>query len=1408
MFYFLAAESTSLFSKIFNSILKKTNSIKLNQSALIAAFLFLLTALLSAREYSKQREISPELTFQHFYTTDGLPSNGITALHQDRKGFIWIGSSGGITRYDGYNFTTFANVPGDTNSISKSLVWSIFEDHENILWIGTQEGGLNCFDPALEKFTRYTHNPEDPGSLGKGAVMSIYEDRDHTIWVGTRGGGLNRLDRNTGKFTRFVHNQAVSGSISSNVANSIFQDKAGNLWIASMDGGLNIFDYSTETFTSYSVQNADDKNSKNIPMSYVLESRSGALWSSTMGNGLFRMEMRKTDGKIDLDFIHQTGESGSANLFGDLRIFRMTEDLNGDIWLATWGNGLLRFSPTSSSFTQYTASEAPQSLSNDFCFDLLQDRSGVLWAGTDNGLNKTDLEKKPFFTYQYDPDDPQSLLREHVYRIYEDNQGAMWIGNGQLSKLASDYQPGDRPIFKHFKDGITGNVEAILETADGNLWIGMHEAGLLYMDSHTGNIIQYNHNPDDASSLSHHTVLSLYADKTGTLWIGTHGGGLNRLKPEEFGKRNANFQHLRFESKNSGDMNIQHIWRILEDRTGIMWVGTRGGLIRYDPNTNEELNRFINHPNNPATISNSSVLAIYEDRDGTIWAGTLGGGLNKYNAGDSSFTVYSIKQGLANDVIMDISQDGSGNLWLATENGISRFDPVSETFRNFKGLNGILNGEFSTCVFSGQGTMYFGGAHGMVIFDPDSIQDNPVKPSVAFTNLQLFNSPVKISDQNSPLKKHISYANELTLQHDQNIITVEFSALHFTNPQKNAYAYKLDGFNDAWSYIEQKREATYTNLDPGEYTLRVKAANSDGVWNNEGASLQITILPPWWRTWWAYGLYAALLLATGYAVRRYDLGRMKLKIETSKLRELDELKSNFFANISHEFRTPLTLILGQIENLQEEIVAGGSQKKLEMAKRNATRLQQLINQLLDLSKIESGKMSLQAQEADIIPLLRALFSSFESIAVQKNIKLEFTASPQDIMIYFDREKFEKIFLNLVSNAIKFTPENGIVSVSISFSSSSTEVVEINVKDSGVGIPADQLPFIFDRFYQVESVQQSDHSGTGIGLALVKELVEIHRWKINVASEEGCGTIFTIMLPLGRRHLSDNEITSTTSFQETSLEPRPSFTADQSSSMTPKEAESEEEGLVILVVEDNPDMRDYIAEKLKSRYKIMEAGDGRKGLEVAREQIPDLIISDVMMPEMDGYELATELRKDIRTSHIPIIMLTARVAEEDKLKGLEAGVDDYLTKPFSQRELFVRVNNLIDLRKKLRQRFSTATIVKPSEIKATSLDEAFLERVLKFVDAHLEDETLDPASLARAVNMSISQVNRKLKALIDQPAGQLIRSMRLQRAADLLKQNAGNVAEIAYKVGFGNQAHFSTMFQKQFGCSPSEYRQRK
>jgi len=766
---------------------------------------------------------------------------------------------------------------------------------------------------------------------------------------------------------------------------------------------------------------------------------------------------------------------------------------------------------------------------------------------------------------------------------------------------------------------------------------------------------------------------------------------------------------------------------------------------------------------------------------------------------------------------MGILEDEQENLWLSTNNGISKFDPLQETFSNFDIRDGLQGNEYNlaSCFKDKNGKMYFGGSNGYNVFHPDSINKNLVIPSIVLTDFKIFNKSIS-PNINSPLIKSVSETKEIILSYHQSVFSFEFAALEYTIPGKNKYAYKMEGVDPDWVYTDATRRfATYTNLDPGKYIFKVKGSNNDGIWNEQGTSVNVIILPPWWKTKVAYSFYIFLFGFFIVMVWRFRTNRLKMKhdleleqLQAEKLKEVDEIKSQFFTNISHEFRTPLTLIKGPAKLIVDQTKDKTIKDNAILINRNSEKLGRLVTQLLDLSKLEAGKMKLKTTQVNIVSILKELVLSFASYAERKNITLNFSAVEKQIMVYLDTEKVEKIINNIISNAFKYTAAKGKIRVQIS---QSKKFVELKITDTGIGISRERISKIFDRFYQGNQKQIEKQEGTGLGLALTKELVVLHKGEIDVESKEGEGTTFIIKFLLGKNHLKSDEI-----FESKQEEDKIIFEQTDSESIVTDEninsgllmktdlSSNKSEKLLLLIVEDNADVRQYIRGFLESDYKIMEAIDGEDGYNKSIAEIPDLIVSDVMMPKIDGIELTDKLKNDERTSHIPIILLTAKATSKDKIEGYETGADDYIMKPFDIQELKVRIKNLIDQRKKLRQHFQKEEIFKLEDKNISSIDKKFLKRAVGIIHEHLSDTTFGVESFAIELAIGRTSLYKKIMALVGEPPGDLIKRIRLSNAAILLKNNSGNISEIAFEVGFNNPAYFSECFKKQIGVTPSKY----
>ncbi len=1414
-------------------------------------FLLLFLILIWSHQTFPQTHVPEKIKFKHFTKEEGFPENFIWRVIQDHKGFLWIGSQEGLIRYDGQKFKAFKHSPEDPNSLGTNSVYTLYEDKLETLWVGTGGGGLNRYNAEQENFTRYVYNPEDTTSINSNYVTLIYEDKSGTLWIGTNF-GLNIFNRENEQFTRYKNIREDSTILISNTVSFIYEDSKSNLWIGTRSGSLNKFN-NNKTFTDY-LHNPNNLHSlSKHSITGICEDNSGDIWISTSGGGLNKLI--NNDEKHPPFFAHFISNPNDPTSLNNNNITSMYIDSNNIMWLGTWGGGLSRTISiidkySRVSFISYKHDPVDlTSLSINNIRHIYLDNSGLFWIATwGGGLDLFNTKQKQFKHFKHKPGDPFSLSANAVLSVLEDRSGTLWIGNwdGGLNKM-------DRTTnkFSHYKNNpndpksLSDNtVSVIYEDKTGTLWIGTWNGGLNKFDKRTEKFYHYKHDPSNPQSISDNNILSIAEDESGILWIGTMYGGLNK-----FEKDSERFNHFTYYPDNPNGISSTDVHALFIDNSGILWIGTKqgGGLDALDL----QKEKFFNYKNDPSdlnSLSNNKISSIYEDKTGTIWVGTQEGGLNKFDRVNGKFRHFKMKDGLPSVFVTGILEDDRGNLWLSTTNGLSKFNPNTESFRNYDVEDGLQGNEFEellACCKSKTGELIFGGTNGFNMFYPDNIKDNTHIPPVYITDFQLFNKPVPIGydslSRRTILNKSIIDCEEIELNYNDKVFSFEFAALDFQAPMKNKYVYKMEGFDKNWTYTDASRNlATYTNLDPGDYVFRVKGSNNDGVWNEVGASIKIIILPPWYQTMLAYLIYSLLIISIIYFTWKAQIKRIKNKheyemsrFEAQKLHDVDELKSRFFTNISHEFRTPLTLILGPAKQIFEKVKDEKIKSELGLIHRNARKLLELVNQLLDISKLESGNMKLQTNPQNIVSLLKTLVLSFTSYAERKRITLKFNPVENEIIVYLDKDKIEKIITNILSNAFKFTAVGGRIEVAVirhpepvlpsgrlvSGSPSESkklkqvqldnqEFVEILISDTGIGISKEKMSKIFDRFYQVDGSHTREQEGTGIGLSLTKELVELHKGKIEVESEEGKGTTVSVKIRLGKEHLKPEEISEADKEQEYGKEKEREDYYEETENKAEQKVGIEffgkEELPLLLIVEDNSDVRNYIKDNLKTDYRVLEAADGEDGYNKSIEQMPDLIVSDVMMPKMDGFKLCEKLKTDERTSHIPVILLTAKAAKEDKLTGYETGADEYLMKPFEPDELRARIKNLIEQRKRLHQHFQKEGLIELNEVKITSADKKFLQQAFSIISQNISNESFGVEVFAENLSVSKSLLHKKIVSLTGEPPVEIIRRIRLNKAASMIENKFGNLSEIALEVGFSNPAYFSECFKKQFGVPPSQY----
>ena len=1349
------------------------------------------------------------LTTQFEIVEDGLSGNTVLCLFQDSRGFLWVGTYSGLNRYDGYKVKAYKFDDSKESTISNDMIRGICEDNEGNLWVGTNSG-LNKFVRDTERFTRFLNRDDDPSSISNNQVNAVCKDLKGDIWAATEN-GLNMYDMKNKKFIRYMGDHDEPSGLKNSKLYSLYQDKDGYMWIGG-NSWLNKFDPAKKEFSSVFLDPSLEAGDAGSAVS-ICEDHNGLLWIVMFQGGIASYD--KSNGGL-IYYLNDPLDNTSISS-NSLRV--VFEDSQNRLWIGSYDSGLNLFDRDKKKFTRISKSYRRDGLNDNGVYSILEDRSGILWFGTwAGGLNKYG-QKYKFKTFSHNPEDQNSLGSNEVYAVYVDQYNELWVGT---ETTGLDRIDRDRTKITHYShsssnlNSISSNaVYTICEDKSGYIWVGTGGRGVNRFERSTGKFTCFKHIQGDLYSLGNDIVSQMRCDSKGNIWIGMEEGIDKYIQGED------KFVHYTHKDNDPGSLDKHLIYSLYVDRMDNIWAGTNGGgIYKYD----RQIDDFRKYTPFPTGNSVNAVSVIFQDKNGSYWAGT-NGGIIKFEPQKKLFRLYSEVDGLISNTVNGILEDNNGNLWISTGKGLSRFDPVVESFTSYDASSGLQGTEFNTWAYfkNTAGRMYFGGTNGLTSFDPSEIKDNQHIPDMIISDINVLHTNIAIGYDSIfgriILEKSISETKQIELNYDENIISFEILALDFKNPRGNKYAFILEGFDKEWTYKDaSQRYITYTNLNPGKYVFRIRGSNSDGVWNEVGTSLTLIVRHPWWGSWWAYSLYLILFITAFAGSSRFYLNRKALKNQlklehehASKLAEVDRIKSNFFTNVSHEFRTPLTLIMGPSDNIIKSSSGEEIKKEAETIRRNAGRLLRLINQLLDLSKLDEKKLKLHAAEANIISFIKGIVMSFEAFAERKDLTLSIQASKNNISLYFDRDKMEHIITNLLSNAIKFTSKGGYITVKIIEKDEDTLLIKI--KDTGIGISESEIPKLFDRFYQVDSSQTREYEGSGLGLSLTKELVELHHGTISVESKVGnpktgkAGwTEFTIELPRGEYHLTEDEILKKPETIEIHDLPEPEVIENPVSVQeeTQKAEENNNDKTIILIVEDNKDVREYIREILNNDYCVEEAINGEQGVRKAERIIPDLIVSDIMMPKMDGNQLTRILKNEEKTSHIPIILLTAKCEQESRIEGLETGADDYLTKPFDTEELRIRIKNLIENRRKLQEKFRRGGPAPFREVKHFGrLDQNFIDKLNKIIDEHLSEEEFSIEDLGKGVNMSRSQVHRKLTALTGKSPSLYMRSLRLAKASELIRAQTGNISEIAYSVGFSSPAYFTRCFKEEFGFPPSD-----
>ncbi|MDN3580335.1 hybrid sensor histidine kinase/response regulator transcription factor [Mucilaginibacter flavus] len=1326
---------------------------------------------------------------------DGLLSNTINAILKDHYGFLWFATADGLDRFDGMEHKPYRFDPADKSGYRSKEVTSIYEDQAGQLWVATLGGGLYYLDRSLDRFKTY---PESPSyrNLANSYIKSIYGDAHGRIWIGMIG-GLCVLDPKTKQEIYYQTDNNKQGQLHSGIILSIFRDSQNRMWIGT-DKGLYLYDEKSNNFIAFRHENNNLSSIPNEGINTIAECQH-RLWIGT-NNGLSCLS---PDLKTFKNFKYNPNDDSTIS--GNL-IYSIAA--NGDkIWVGTEG-GLNILDPVSGKVKRYNHDDRDKfSISSKSIRCIYNDPDGIYWLGTyQGGVDKYDKNLTLFNSKQNNAFDPAGLSAPFVSSFAETRDGDLFVGTdgGGLNLLHSKSGLFSHIAIKSKAKNNSAGLPILSMMLDGNqqLWIGTFQDGLFIYDTKTGGYKQLNAGKGD-EQINHNEIFCLKESSKGKIWIGTNGGGVNVYDP---GKKTF-FKYVST-AASAGESLLPvngFIRAIEEDHEGNIWIGTYGsGIAVLNPATQKF--KVYNNKSTGMAIDRTFSL-LQDDHSGNMWIGTAGDGLYCFNSGQKKIINYAAPDELTDGVVHKILEDYSGNIWLSTDKGICTLNKTSKKFTHYNACNGLQNDAFidGSGIRTKKGVLFFGGAKGFNYIDPQQeVKHNDNAPPVFLTTLKVNNNTV-LSGNHSPLKQDISVAKQIDLDYKENF-SISYSAINFTLPQQNRYAYILKSFNKSWNYVGSATTAYYTNLDPGEYVFMVKACNNDGIWNNAGTQIRIVIHPPIWMTWYAYLLYVLIASGALLLIRHRGIKKLKGKLaleqerkEAERLHELDMLKIKFLTNLSHEFRTPISLIMAPADKLLSETKDEQTTGQLAVIRRNARRLLNLVNQLLDFRKLEEQELKLCLAEGEIISFISDVADSFHDLSESRGITFNFNAPKEKMFVRYDHDKVERILFNLLSNAFKFTLPGGKVSVYITLrptSETDKTVLEIKISDTGIGIEPDRKDLIFKRFYQAEDMNTGNiNPGSGIGLSITKEFVEMHGGSITVESELGKGADFCVLIPL--------EV-----FATSSIEVKPPIKTD----VEDKDLRIKKNNVhaitdmpVLLIVEDNDEFRYYIKDNLITQYKIVEASNGIEGWDKALSCHPDLIISDITMPFMNGITLSRKIKADKRTSHIPFIMLTACTREDEQLRGLESGANDYLTKPFNFEILNIKIKNLLQLNAMLKNTYKKQLKVIHPDIDVTSSGEIFLNKVVNYIDNNLNNPKFSVVDLSEHLSMSRGALYTKIFELTGLPPVEFIRSYKLDRAAILLLKSDLTVTQIAYEAGFATPHYFSRSFREKFNMLPSDYR---
>lgn len=1393
--------------------------------------------------------------FRHLTINEGLAHTDALCFEQDNKGFIWIGTNSGLQKYDGYNLKSYYNRTSRIFQVYNNRILSLLV-HEDFLWVGT-EGGIHCFNLLKEEFVPLTINdPTGQAFVSKITNLILSKDK---LWIIADGQIFNGIfDKSTNSLdvqSIGLQHPAIGQLMPDLAFSSITTDNTGHVWAGS-NRGLFVFDLINGSY-EHTTQANSAVNNKEIDFQEVssVDYCNDFLWLLSTDQVLVFLVNK---GGPELKDIYKVIDLGNKNPhLNNFRPSFLKNIDNSQLWLGSPSGLLLLNEPLANNpgydFMEATIEERA-GLSSSHISSLHHDRSGCVWIGTwGGGANILDLEQKKFNTITADHV-PKSIFNGKnlfVRSIVEDEKGMVWLGTKENGVLI--FNPQNEKIDRLYNDLDVNrllsnlNIRSMASLPNG-MAIGTMQ-GINLIDFNSGKVTKIVHEPGNDDSFPPGAVYSLSFDHHGQLWAGTWGFGLVRIRFD------AN-DYISYKLKRFTIQSNDPLQRLSSNTTPFvlfdadkneLLVSSSKGLNRLIlDNKGDVINNIIYRAcEEGSSMSSEYLWPTVKENDSTYWAGTLGGGLNRLTlrdqlkdngTGDYTAISYNQEQGLPGNDVESLLMDEDGHLWLGGM-GLSRFNPGDSTFWNFDTNDGLQGNGFKigSALKSSTGILYFGGINGFNYFEPKEIQKNPVKPEVILSSLSIKSIEIAANKEvfgKILIDKSISYIQELRLRHFENDLTFSLSAGHYANPNKNRFKYMLEGFDENWHFVSGNHPViSFSNLNHGTYLLKINSSNNDGIWSDSPIELPITISPPWWKSKAAYMGYVLIYIFIVWSVIFYFIRWMRMKqnlnlvrIEQSKQEELHQHKLQFFTNISHEFKTPLSLILTPVEKLLEEEIDKKEQHRLlSIVASNANKLLTLITELIEFRRVEYGNTKLQLQESDLSEFVNNQFELFKEPALEKNIQLSFNQSGP-YLVHFDIDKMGKIITNVFSNALKFCHKGGRISVSIEKcrlekirpyyqhsyfekpDNLSQDYVFIRTLDTGVGITPESLPKVFERFFQEEK-DASKHLGSGIGLALLRSLVLLHQGIVIISSERDKGTEIIIGLPAlsGETYnMAIRNIEAEMSQEEGEDVDLDSIQSLSEDPFTDPNEDTEGQKATLLIAEDNKDLREMLHGAFAHDYTVIEAEDGVQALEAIGQKLPDLIITDLMMPNLNGLQLIKKLRDDINTSHLPIVILTAKTSLENHVEGFESGADLYIPKPFSLKLLKIQVLKLIESRKTLREKYAADIFADTRDIARNSKDRCFLDNFISLVDRNIDNSDFSVDKLSLEVGIGRTNLYKKIKSLTGQTMGDFIRDIRLKKAANILLSEDVSISEVIHRVGLNSNSYFSKAFKNKFGITPSEF----